>query len=181
MHARYLVSKEGKLVTESTFLLLMFLLKLGLAILYGKFLQGVYGQCPRALCNNQNMVPCGMSDKLRSSRVKVYCCKCEEMYIPAEMNQQRSNALDGAYFGSSIAHNFFATYDKAIVLPPKVYIYQPTIFGFKVAGKVGSKYHEPRKDVIVNTEEEQVLVNAKMGGKSEKELESPIKLKPASR
>jgi hypothetical protein len=51
MHARYLVSNEGKLVTESTFLLYLFLI-LGLAIVYGKFLQGVYGQCPRALCNN---------------------------------------------------------------------------------------------------------------------------------
>ena len=93
-----------------------------------------------------------MNDKLRSSRVKVYCCKCEEMYIPS--TSQRSNALDGAYFGSSIAHKFLATYEKAITLPPKVYFYEPQIYGFKIAGKVGSKYHEPRKEVIVDTEDE---------------------------
>lgn len=122
-----------------------------------------------------------MSDKLRSSRVKVYCCKCEEMYIPSTPNQQRSNALDGAYFGSSIAHKFFATYEKAITLPPKVYFYEPQIYGFKIAGKVGSKYHTPRKDVIVDTAKEQDSVSAKMGGKADPTYKQNAKLKTASR
>ena len=80
-------------------------------------------------------MPNGLNDKLRQNRVKVYCPKCEEMYIPVETNR-----LDGAYFGSSLAHVFFQAYEKVIVLPPKVYFYEPQLLGFRVAGKRGSKY-----------------------------------------
>jgi hypothetical protein len=31
----------------------------------------------------------------------------------------------------------------AVILPPKIYYYEPKIFGFKMAGKRGSKYFEP--------------------------------------
>jgi hypothetical protein len=34
-------------------------------------------------------------------------------------------------------------YPLAIILPPKIYYYEPKIFGFKIAGKRGSKYFEP--------------------------------------
>ena len=83
------------------------MLSLGLALVYGGYLQGAYGYCPRALCDKQRVIPNGMSDQLRQNRVKVYCPKCEEMYIP-----QSSNRLDGAYFGSSLAHMFLQTYHK---------------------------------------------------------------------
>jgi hypothetical protein len=33
----------------------------------------------------------------------------------------------------------------AIILPPKIYYYEPKIFGFKVAGFRGSKSFEPPK------------------------------------
>ena len=33
----------------------------------------------------------------------------------------------------------------AIILPPKIYHYEPKIFGFKIAGKRGSKYFKPPK------------------------------------
>ena len=32
-----------------------------------------------------------------------------------------------------------------VILPPKIYNYEPKIFGFKIAGKRGSKYFEPSK------------------------------------
>ena len=80
-------------------------------------------------------MPNGLNDKLRQNRVKVYCPKCEEMYIP-----QGSNRPDGAYFGSSLAHIFFQSYTKQVVLPPKVLYYEPQLFGFRMAGKRGSKY-----------------------------------------
>jgi casein kinase II subunit beta len=59
-----------------------FLILLGLAIVYGKYLRREYGTCPRALCDNQSVLPTGMNDKLRVSRVKVFCPKCEEIYVP---------------------------------------------------------------------------------------------------
>lgn len=91
-----------------------------------------------------------MSDKLRQNRVKVYCPKCEEMYIP-----QGSHRLDGAYFGSSLAHIFLQAYEKMIVLPPKVYQFEPTLFGFKIAGKRGSKYFKPPMSEITETRDRQ--------------------------
>ena len=31
----------------------------------------------------------------------------------------------------------------AVILPPKIYYYEPKIFGFKLSGKRGSKYFNP--------------------------------------
>ena len=46
-----------------------------------KYIEGVYGTCPRALCNNTKCIPVGLSDKLRGSRVKIFCPKCDEVYM----------------------------------------------------------------------------------------------------
>jgi casein kinase II subunit beta len=43
----------------------------GLAMIREKFLNGVYGHCPRILCNKQNLLPLGLSEELKYSRVKV--------------------------------------------------------------------------------------------------------------
>lgn len=102
--------------------------------MYGKYLQGEYGVCPRALCDKQKVIPVGFSDKLRTSRLKVYCPKCEEAYLPKYKNVN----LDGAYFGTSIAQIFFLNYP--VILPPKIYFYEPQIMGFKLFNKRGSKY-----------------------------------------
>ena len=110
----------------------------GLAMVYNRYLQGAYGYCPRALCDKQRVLPCGMSDKLRQNRVKAYCAKCEELYIP-----QSASRLDGAFFGSSLSHIFLKSYPSVIVLPPKVYYFEPRICGFRIAGKRGSKYYNP--------------------------------------
>jgi hypothetical protein len=49
------------------------------------------------------------------------------------------------------------TYPKAIILPPKVYYYQPKIFGFKLFGKKGSKYYKPTASDIKYTEDEESI------------------------
>lgn len=82
-----------------------------------------------------------MSDVLRKGRVKVYCPKCEEIYIPSP---QRFN-LDGAFFGPSVPHIFLKAYDYNVVLPPTVSYYEPKIYGFSLAGKRGSKLFQPCK------------------------------------
>ena len=123
-------------------------ISLGLALVYGRYLQGGYGYCPRAFCDKQKVVPNGLSDKPRQNRVKVYCPKCEEMYIPTITNR-----LDGAYFGSSLAHVFFQVYMKNIVLPPKVHFYEPQLFGFAIAGKRGSKYFKPETSGITDVKQ----------------------------
>ena len=111
----------------------------GLAKIYNKYLQGVFGYCPRALCDKQKVLPVGLSDILRTSRFKMFCPRCEECYLP----KFRSINIDGAYFGTSLPHIFLKHYPEAIILPPKIYFYEPKIYGFKVYGKRGSKAFEP--------------------------------------
>jgi casein kinase II subunit beta len=77
------------------------------------------------LCDKQPVLPVGMSDKLSQGRVKVYCPKCEEIYVPTKKFN-----LDGAFFGPSLPHIFLAAYKSSIVFPPKVYYYEPKLFGF---------------------------------------------------
>ena len=43
---------------------------------------------------------------------------------------------------------FLKHYPNAIVIPPKVYLYEPKIFGFKIQGKRGSMLHDPPKGSI---------------------------------
>ena len=68
---------------------------LGLAKIYSKYLQGVFGNCPRALCDRQRVLPVGCSDKPRVIRLKLYCPRCEETYRP----KYEKFAIDGAFFG----------------------------------------------------------------------------------
>jgi len=122
----------------------------GMATLYNRYLTGHYGFCPRALCDKQRALPHGLSDKLRTSRVKIVCPKCDEVYIPPSKPR-----LDGAFFGTSVAEMFLMTYPKVIVLPPKVYHFEPQLHGFKIAGKRGSKYFNPVSgDVQVTKDQE---------------------------
>ena len=41
-----------------------------------------------------------MSENLKQARVKVYCPKCEDVYVP----KKKYSDIDGAYFGSSFPH-----------------------------------------------------------------------------
>lgn len=65
----------------------------------------------------------------------------------------RNVNIDGAYFGTSFPHMFIKHYPDAVILPPKVYLYEPKIFGFKMAGKRGSKYFEPPKGPVKMVDE----------------------------
>jgi casein kinase II subunit beta len=67
-----------------------------------KFLNGFYGHCPRILCNKQVVLPIGLSNDLKFSRVKIFCPKCQEIYKPKLKCQE----IDGAYFGISFPQAF---------------------------------------------------------------------------
>jgi casein kinase II subunit beta len=53
IHARFILSPKG------------------LEMMRERFLLGVFGYCPRVLCERQNVLPVGMSEELSTSRVKV--------------------------------------------------------------------------------------------------------------
>ena len=56
---------------------------------------GAFSYCPRVLCERHNVLPIGVSEELSTSRVKVYCPRCQDVYIP----RQKQLDIDGAYFG----------------------------------------------------------------------------------
>jgi len=98
------------------------------------------------------VLPVGVNDKSHLARVKVYCPRCEETYLPK--NRHNYN-LDGAFFGTALPQVLMKTYPSSIILPPKVYFYQPKIYGFKIFGKRGSKYYKPCSGAVRFTEDEE--------------------------
>ena len=49
-------------------------------------------------------------------------------------NVSTATNLDGSYFGSTFPHIFMESFGNYIEMPPKVYLYQPQIKGFKIVG-----------------------------------------------
>lgn len=100
-----------------------------------KFTLGTFGSCQRILCDRQLVLPIGLSEELSTSRVKTYCPRCQEVYVP----RQKHLDIDGAYFGTSFANVLFKTFPE---LYPKdgPLTYLPTIYGFKIFGLKGSAY-----------------------------------------
>lgn len=90
-----------------------------MALVYRRFQKMAYGYCQRAFCDKQAVVPIGMSDVLRKGRIKVFCPKCEEVYVPTP---QRFN-MDGAFFGPSFPNIFLNEYKSLIVLAPTLSFY----------------------------------------------------------
>lgn len=101
IHNRYIRTPEGKYIRFVLVIHIYF--QIGLAKMFRKFLEGAFGNCPRALCDNQKCIPVGLSEKLRNSRVKIFCPKCDEVYMvqkaKASGGVQTATNLDGSYFG----------------------------------------------------------------------------------
>lgn len=110
IHSRYLLTSKG------------------LAAMFEKYKNYDFGRCPRVYCCGQPCLPVGQSDICRSSAVKIYCPKCEDIYCPR--SRQQGN-IDGAYFGTTFPHLFFMTYPH--LKPQKAsQQYIPRVFGFKI-------------------------------------------------
>ncbi|KAJ6839324.1 putative casein kinase II subunit beta-4 isoform X1 [Iris pallida] len=100
----------------------------GMAAMLDKFKNYDFGRCPRVYCCGQPCLPVGQSDIPRSSTVKIYCPKCEDIYYPRSKYQGN---LDGAYFGTTFPHLFLMTYGH--LKPQKAsQRYIPRVFGFKI-------------------------------------------------
>ena len=117
IHQRFILTKKG-------------LMKMKL-----KYHYSIFGICPRVLCDQQEVVPIGMSEELSVSRVKIFCPKCEEVYFP----RGKFVDIDGAYFGKSFPIIFFQTFPDLIPDDVKK-LFVPKIYGFKIFGMAGSKY-----------------------------------------
>eukprot|EP01069_Polyplicarium_translucidae_P002821 Polyplicarium_translucidae@DN2143_c0_g1_i3.p1 len=113
IHARYILSPRG------------------LAQMREKLQRAVFGKCPRVLCDNQCLLPVGVSETLRMNRVRLYCPRCQEVYEPPPLVSSSQNDIDGAYFGPSFPHVLLQTYPGFVPLEiPRPY--EPRIFGFRI-------------------------------------------------
>ena len=117
IHARYILSPKG------------------LAMMREKYLMGGFGTCPWVLCKRQQVMPIGVSEELNTSRVKVYCPRCQDVYVP----RKGAIDIDGAYFGTGFPQALMQAYpDIGVTSGPEKFV--PKLYGFKVFGMKGSKY-----------------------------------------
>ncbi|ESW28595.1 hypothetical protein PHAVU_002G002500 [Phaseolus vulgaris] len=69
IHARYILTSKG------------------MAAMLDKYKNYDFGRCPRVYCSGQPCIPVGQSDIPRSSTVKIYCPRCEDIYYPRSKYQ----------------------------------------------------------------------------------------------
>ncbi|KAL0574954.1 casein kinase 2 regulatory subunit [Marasmius crinis-equi] len=79
-----------------------------------KYKRAEFGRCPRVLCQQQPLLPVGLTDVPYEKSVKLYCGRCEDIYSP---KSSRHGSIDGAYFGTTFPHLLFLVYPTLI--PPK--------------------------------------------------------------
>ena len=98
----------------------------GLTLLKEKYKNAEFGTCPRINCDNQSCLPIGLRDDPRQTTVRVYCPRCEQVYVPK--TRQR---LDGAFFGTSLPIMFLQTFPDLVPLEaPRPF--HAKIFGFRL-------------------------------------------------
>ena len=100
----------------------------GLSAMYDKFKNVDFGRCPRVLCGGQPCLPVGQADLPRTSTVKIFCPKCQDIYYPRSKLQGNN---DGAYFGTTFPHLFLMTYSH-LRYAKQASKYCPKVFGFKI-------------------------------------------------
>lgn len=127
----------------------------GLGLIREKFINGIFGYCPRMLCNKQVMLPVGLSEDIRYSQVKVFCPLCQEVYKPRDIFYGYSDKKiikfdlpDGVFFGTSFPQSFLMHFPD---LDPRInntMKYIPKLYGFRIFGKYGSKYYSENKEEL---------------------------------
>lgn len=119
----------------------------GLANVFLKYKEGIYGVCPRHYCEKTAVLPIGMFDKVGQDKVKVYCPSCEDVY---HSSLPGNRTPDGAYFGTSLPQMFFMAY-PALHPNPTIGHYTPRLHGFRIHGSVYHSECGPKEAEMLNT------------------------------
>ncbi|VVT54567.1 uncharacterized protein SAPINGB_P004140 [Magnusiomyces paraingens] len=114
IHARYLTSRQG------------------IHAMAHKYDYGVFGTCPRLLCNSMKLLPTGRHDLPGVENLRLFCPCCLDIYHP---QSSRHAGIDGAFFGTSFVGLFLKTFpsieQECIELRKKQF--SLTIYGFKIS------------------------------------------------
>lgn len=110
LHSRYCLSIEG------------------LQMIQDNFFNGLYGQCPRVLCNGYNLLPVGLHDQLDVSTMKCYCAKCRDIYHPHLVKYRN---IDGGIFGTTLPH-LLLQLNLNIAPSRERCVYVQKIYGFEI-------------------------------------------------
>ncbi|CAJ1943212.1 unnamed protein product [Sphenostylis stenocarpa] len=98
-------------------------------LIHGRFIlpnKGMAALMSKSYCSGQPCLLVGQSDTPRSSKVKIYGSKCEDIYHPKSKYQDiRAN------FGVTFPHLFLMTFGNLKPQKPSQN-YIPRVFGFKV-------------------------------------------------
>merc|ERR1712127_1093244 len=86
IHARYIITAHG------------------LDAMYNKYAAKEFGTCPLVQCSGQPVLPVGVRDEVGVDTVKVFCPKCQCVYIPPPIRSR--GGVDGASFGTTFPHLF---------------------------------------------------------------------------
>lgn len=108
--------------------------KAGMNQIYGKWQDGLYGECPRAFCNRQAMLPIGLSNLSCNFDLAGYCIKCQDVYKLSS----KFSRIDGCAFGPSFPHFLIKNMEGEFKKHWEIWskeewkVYEPRIFGFKL-------------------------------------------------
>ena len=124
----------------------------GLAMMREKYLTGTFGVCPRVKCKRQYAMPIGSSHNLNESRVKIFCPRCQDVYVP----KHGAIDIDGAYFGPGFPMALMQAYPElAVDEGPEKFV--PKLYGFKIFGMRGSHYEYKYDDQGNQSNQEEIL------------------------